>query len=66
MREALDVIDAMILETAQAASRMHLAAPQDFDRLNAGTGVGIRIQTLKDAKDRLLTAGINRIKEPQG
>lgn len=56
MREALDIIDAMIAEAAAAAAKMQLAAPQDFDRLNAGTGVGIRIQTLLDAKARVRKA----------
>lgn len=48
-----------------AADRMQGAAPHDFDRLNAGTGVGIRLQTLKDVKDRLLTAGINALENKE-
>lgn len=63
MREALEVIDQMIKETAQAGAKMHLAAPQDFERLNASTGLGIRLQVLSDAKDRVRRAYTKQLED---
>jgi hypothetical protein len=56
MRDALDILDEMIAEEAQIAVKMAVAFPQDFDRLNAGTGVGIRLQALTDAQTRIRVA----------
>ena len=52
---AIDVLDTLIRETAEQANRMATAFPLDYDRLNAGTGVGIRLQALNDAKAALVT-----------
>lgn len=54
--DAIDVLDEMIVDTARRASAMAVAFPKDFDRLNAGTGVGIRLQALVDARNAIRTA----------
>lgn len=61
MREALDVVDAMIRETVTAANRMREVDPIAYESLNASTGIGIRLQVLKHVKDRLLSSGMNAL-----
>lgn len=54
--DALTILEDMIHEEARIAQKMAVAFPHDFDRLNAGTGAGIRLHALMDAKTRIRTA----------
>lgn len=53
--DALSILDDLIADEAKTISKMAVAFPQDFDRLNAGTGAGIRLQTLVDARNHIRT-----------
>lgn len=54
---ALDVLDAMIREEAKAANLAALARP-DFDRLRMGTGPGLRLEALSEAKARIVSEAL--------
>lgn len=53
--DALSILDDLIADEAKIITKMAVAFPQDFDRLNAGTGAGIRLQTLVDARNHIRT-----------
>lgn len=55
--KALDAIDALIQADAELAQTFAAAAP-GFDRIGAGTGVGIRLKALQDAKAAIVQAGL--------
>lgn len=52
---ALGVLDQMIAETALIAQKCAEAAPYKFDAIGAGTGVGIRLAALKDARAEIVS-----------
>lgn len=54
MLRAVEIIEEMIREEARIATEMAVAFPHDFERLNASTGIGIRLQALQDAKHRII------------
>lgn len=60
---ALNVLATMVEEEARASNQMMLAFPKDFERLNASTGAGIRLQALQDARQRIVVTAIHAYEE---
>lgn len=58
VRFALGALDAMIAEEADAANAMAVAFPQAFEQIGAASGIGIRLQALTDARQRIVAASL--------
>lgn len=54
---ALEVLDRMIQETANAANRAAENQP-DFEKLGLGHGVGLRLRTLLEAKGEIVATAL--------
>jgi hypothetical protein len=59
---ALDAIDFLIRETAEEANRL-ATTTYLFDDIGAGTGVGIRLKALKDARAAVVDFALEQAKE---
>lgn len=61
LTSALDVLEAMIQEEAAALNRAATLVGRDYDRLRMGTGGGIRLEALKDARSRIVEDALRHV-----
>lgn len=58
--DAIEVIDRMIEDTARQACQA-AATISTFDDIGAGSGVGIRLRALNDARNEIVCAGLREL-----
>jgi hypothetical protein len=59
---ALGAVDFLIRETAAEANKL-AATTYLFDDIGAGTGVGIRLKALKDAREAIVNFALEQAEE---